>query len=258
MVPTLRVCFPSTQVRAGEIGMSQLGRAYLAALAAAMGLPPPPGRERPSVQEISEWEGPGGSRLRAQRRGVRIEWAFRVAGPAQLRGESELYDLDPGPGPWQSHATLSASCGDPGRAEAALEAFLRALSPHDVLNTPDGAAVQAIEGVLTDLCFHGRVPAAAHEEALGRALAGRGALGADRPELAAATFLLACLRLRRGDEAGAGPLLQRLRAVGPRLRFSHGVSGQFSADGRLVGIAWREPLPPPAPFGQVGRALREL
>lgn len=76
--------------------------------------------------------------------------------------------------------------------------------------------------------------------------------------LAAALFLLACLRLLRGDEAGAGPLLRRLRAVGPGLRFSHGVTGRFSAQGRLLGIALRERLDPPAPFGQVGRALREV
>jgi hypothetical protein len=253
MVPSLRVCFPSTQVRAGEIGMSQLGRAYLLALAAAQGLPPP------GLAALSA----SAALCGARREGGRIVWTFRVSqrchegGAAPLLvGESRLH------GSFQSYAELSASGGDPGRAQAALEAFQRALSPHDVLNTPDGAAVQAIEAALTDLCGPGGgpIPAAAHEEALGRALAGRGALGAKegRPELAAALFLLACLRLLRGDEAGAGPLLGRLRAVGPGLRFSHGVAGRFSAQGRLLGIEWRERLEPPAPFGQVGRALREV
>jgi hypothetical protein len=167
--------------------------------------------------------------------------AFGLPPGLTFRGESKLHVN------WQSFAQLTVS-GDGECVRACGARFAEALAVADVRREPDGIAVEALEGVLTELCWYQE---AMDDEQAAPLLPAVHAVPPDRPAGASLRFPLACIHLAQKNATAAAPLLKELAQQGKSLAFSHGIVCGRAPSGLPAMVAWQDQLPAAGAYYEV-------
>lgn len=259
-----RVAFSLTGIRAGELDEQILSIGYLAALAEATGrelISAGPEFEKrqdwsdydyPQTEETYIW-GDQSYGLKAmtsglfvhhgRRGGSLVFWVFKgLPAGLRLQGQSKLHSR------WQSFAELVIESEDQELVQRLASSFRKALEPWDVRQQPEGRGIEALEQVLTDLCWYGDDMEPEQEEILAAALP---SLTSGSAVASSVNYLRAVLKMAQDETEAAAELLRELASAGRELRFSHGMNLGWTQDGKPEQVAWQDDFDPPLPWLEV-------